>query len=304
MTTEIIDLADIDCIFLTYDEPKKEEFWAKVNNMIPWAKRVDGVVGTDQAHKAAAELSETERFLLIDGDNIPDSELLDVQLRLIPENKHKVFRWKSRNFINGLQYGNGGVSCWTREFVRNMRTHEHSNGNPETAVEFCFDPDYWAMHDCYSTTYPNGSAFQAWRAGFREGVKLCLDRGIRPTLSTFHKRVHPVNFDHLCIWHSVGADVEYGVWAMLGARTGTWMTMFTDWDYTLVHDFNELADIFGRSGCYMESENEINSKLAELEYTLTTQLNLPIITYDANQSRFFKQHFRKNYKNIGPMHRE
>ena len=32
MTTEIIDIADLDCIFLTYDEPKKEEFWIKISN--------------------------------------------------------------------------------------------------------------------------------------------------------------------------------------------------------------------------------------------------------------------------------
>ena len=43
MTTEVIDIADLDCIFLTYDEPKKEEFWIKIQNMVPWAKRVDGV---------------------------------------------------------------------------------------------------------------------------------------------------------------------------------------------------------------------------------------------------------------------
>jgi len=40
MTTKIVDIADLDCIFLTYDEPKKEEFWIKIQNLIPWAKRV------------------------------------------------------------------------------------------------------------------------------------------------------------------------------------------------------------------------------------------------------------------------
>ena len=31
---KIIDIADLDCIFLTYDEPKKEEFWIKIQNMV------------------------------------------------------------------------------------------------------------------------------------------------------------------------------------------------------------------------------------------------------------------------------
>ena len=44
------------------------------------------------------------------------------------------------------------------------------------------------MHDCYSTTYPNATPFQAWRAGFREGVKMCLNKGARPTFTEFQNR--------------------------------------------------------------------------------------------------------------------
>jgi hypothetical protein len=36
-----LDIADLDCIYLSYDEPEKEEFWVKIRNMVPWAKRVD-----------------------------------------------------------------------------------------------------------------------------------------------------------------------------------------------------------------------------------------------------------------------
>lgn len=57
-----VDVADLDCIFLTYYEPKREEFWAQISNMVPWAKRVDGVKGSDAAHKAAAAASDTERL--------------------------------------------------------------------------------------------------------------------------------------------------------------------------------------------------------------------------------------------------
>ena len=77
-----IDIADLDCIYLTYDEPEREEFWVKIRNMIPWARRVDGVKGSDAAHKAAAEVSETERFILIDGDNLPDPAFFNFTLDL------------------------------------------------------------------------------------------------------------------------------------------------------------------------------------------------------------------------------
>jgi hypothetical protein len=43
MASNQIDIADLDCIYLSYDEPEKEEFWIKIKNMVPWARRVDGV---------------------------------------------------------------------------------------------------------------------------------------------------------------------------------------------------------------------------------------------------------------------
>lgn len=291
---EIIDIADLDVIFLTYDEPKKEEFWIKIQNMVPWAKRVDGVKGSDAAHKAAASASDTDRFVLIDGDNIPDPDFFNLQLTLTDANKDCVFRWKARNHINGLMYGNGGLSCWTKEFVENMQTHENSDGSDETVVEFCFDPKYIAMHDCYSTTYPNGSPFQAWRAGFREGVKMCLDRGAKPTLQEFERKVHARNFDNLCIWQTIGMDVENGDWAIYGARLGTYMTMLTDWDYRKVQWFDNLAELWEEH----KDKNAVEDGWS-IGKILRNRLNMPICEMNYYQSGFFKHHYGKAHNNLG-----
>ena len=298
--TEIIDVADLDCIYLTYDEPKKEEFWVTIQNIVPWAKRVDGVLGSDAAHKAAADASDTERFILIDGDNIPDAAFFNQQLTLDESNRDCVFRWRARNNINGLQYGNGGISSWTKDFVYDMRTHEASDGSDETLVEFCFHPKYWAMADVCSTTYPNGSAFQAWRAGFREGVKMCLDRGSKPSLAEFNSRVVARNMDNLTVWHNVGADVEYGKWAIAGARQGTYNTMLSDWDYTEVQDFAKLKDYWDNT----VHKFEVDSFVHLFENELKTRLGLPIVDMDAEQSQFFKHHYTSQFKNKGIMIRE
>jgi hypothetical protein len=295
-----IDIADLDVVYLSYDEPQKEEFWVKIKNMVPWAVRVDGVKGSDAAHKAAAAASTTERFILIDGDNLPDAEFFNQTLELPTEQwEQAVFRWRARNYINGLMYGNGGLSSWTRTFVNNMRTHENTDGRTETEVEFCFDPLYWAMHDCYSTTYPNGDAYHAWRAGFREGVKMCLDRGVRPSLEEFKQKVQQKNLNHLTIWHNIGTDVDYGEWAIAGARQGTYMTMLTNWDYRLVQNFDELADLWVS---VKDAEPRILSN--RLGVDLGTQLDLPVSVFESEQSRFFKQHYRTNWHNQGIMIRE
>jgi hypothetical protein len=294
-----IDVADLDCIYLTYDEPQREEFWVKIRNMVPWAKRVDGVKGSDAAHKAAGEASDTERFILIDGDNIPNPEFFNLTLELpTAEYEQATFRWRARNAINGLMYGNGGISSWTKQFVANMRTHEATDGRTETEVEFCFDPLYWPMHDCYSTTHPNGSSFHAWRAGFREGVKMCLQRGRKPTMEEFKNQVLR-NLDHLTIWHNIGSDAENGEWAMAGARQGTYMTMLTNWDHTLVQNFDALAEIWST---VKDSQPRMLSN--QLGPELGTQLDLPMAILEADQSAFFKYHYRSNWHNQGVMTRE
>jgi hypothetical protein len=295
-----IDIADLDCVYLSYDEPEKEEFWIRIKNMVPWATRVDGIKGSDAAHKAAAAASTTERFILIDGDNIPDAAFFNQTLTFVTsEWEQAVFRWRARNHINGLMYGNGGLSSWTREFVFNMRTHEATDGRTETEVEFCFDPLYWPMYDCYSTTYPNGSAFQAWRAGFREGVKMCLNKGARPTVAEFQAQVHKRNLDNLTIWHNIGADINNGQWAMAGARQGTYMTMLTNWDHRQVQDFDALAEIWA-------SVKDADPRLlaGRVSEDLHSQLDLPTCIFEAEQSEFFKYHYRGNWSNRGIMVRE
>jgi len=307
MSKEQIDIADLDCIYLTYGEPQAEEFWIKIQNMVPWAVRVDGIKGSDAAHKAAADASTTDRFVLIDGDNMPDPEFFNQQLYAGLSDKPQVFRWKARNHINGLMYGNGGMSCWSKEFVYNMRTHEASDGSDDTAVEFCFDPAYYAMHDCYSTTYPNGSPEQAFRAGFREGVKMCLNKGTRPSLEEFEQNVVTRNYDNLCIWMSVGADVIYGDWARGGAMLGTFLTMigdanndygFGEFDYRHVQDFGLLDEIWNTVRRTVISEDAL---INWLEPILRKRLGLPIYSLDNHASSFFKNHYKSEFHNKGIM---
>jgi hypothetical protein len=181
----------------------------------------------------------------------------------------------------------------------NMRTHENTDGRDETVVEFCFDPRYWAMHDCYSTTYPNQSPFHAWRAGFREGVKMCLNQGAKPTIQDFKKRVHQRNLDNLTIWHNVGADAENGMWCVAGSRMGTYMTMLTNADHIMVQDFERLRELWDT---VKDSDPRLLANRVAEE--LGTALDLPLAMLEAEQSKFFKHHYRSNFQNRGVMVRE
>jgi hypothetical protein len=46
--------------------------------------------------------------------------------------------------------------------------------------------------------------------------------------------------NNLTIWQNVGADVDNGLWAIYGARHGTFLTMLTEWEIPM---FNGLTII-------------------------------------------------------------
>lgn len=279
----LIKLREIDCIFLSYDEPNAEYNYADLLNKAPWAKRVHGVKGSDAAHKACADASETEHFLTIDGDNIVDENIfrLEIDFENFKPGLKSQLSWSGRNHINGLVYGNGGVKCWTREHVWNMRTHEAA-ADDTNQVDFCWNPNYLHMDGCYSTIYNNASELQAFRAGFREGVKMSLLDGLRlkkTALTNFRSSIPEQNYQRLLVWCSVGHDIKNGDWAVYGARLGCYMTNLTDWDFTQVRDFEYLNKLF------LEQDIGICQELGEI---LRRRLQLPIADLNSQQSTFFK----------------
>lgn len=285
--SNIIKVAEQDIIFLSYDEPNAEKNYADLLEKIPYAKRVHGVKGSDAAHKACAALSDTEYFVTVDADNIVDSKFLEVEvdldkLGLTPDH---VFSWCGKVHVNGLMYGNGGLKMWTREFVNNMRTHENSvEGDEKGKVEFCFDERYYQFNDSYSESFTNATPFQAWRAGFREGVKMSLDQGSKT--HDIHK-IWWQNYHRLLIWCSVGADVENGIWSILGAREGCWMTNCTDWDYANVRDFEWLTEHWNKHHEGAESDVK-TAQINFLGKELREKLKIEIANLDPAGSKFFK----------------
>ena len=286
---------DYDVIFLSYDEPNAEQNYADLCKKIPWAKRVHGVEGSDSAHKACANLSETDRFVTIDGDNRIREHFLtqEIDFKEHIELENKVISWCGYNVINGLMYGNGGVKCWPKEFVLNMKTHENADkNNPHAQVDFCWNVEYIQMNSCFSDIYNNATPQQAWRAGFREGVKMALDQGVKPSLDDFYKN-HWKNLHRLYIWLMIGADIENGLWAILGARQGLYKTMCTDWDYVNVRDFQYLNNLW-----FTEYEKlsltQVENQVHIIGTQLIKELNLPIAIEPLNskQSKFFKTVYR------------
>ena len=273
-------IVEFDIVFLSYDEPNAELHYADLVSKAPWAKRVHGVKGSDHAHKAAAELVETEWFITVDADNIVDPKFFDLDLDM-KDPKIQVYGWCGRNKINGLRYGNGGIKIWKKDFVLNMKTHENSESD-RGQVDFCWEDGYRNFPRVYSESIITGSPFQAWRAGFREGVKMTLLDGVRVPPQEIKQRIWWHNIHRLRMWSTVGSHEENGVYAILGARMGTWMTNCTNWNYVDVRDFEILRTVY---------ENNVDHSCVEqdaqmLGVKIKQQLGLDWPWLDSKQSKY------------------
>ena len=273
-------IVEFDIVFLSYDEPNADVHYADLLTKAPWAKRVHGVKGSDAAHKAAANLSDTEWFITVDADNIVHTEFFDLDLDM-SDPKIQVYGWCGRNSVNGLRYGNGGLKIWKKEFVLNMRTHEASDSD-RGQVDFCWEEGYRNFPRVYSDSIITGSPFQAWRAGFREGVKMTLLDGVRVPPQEIKERIWWHNIHRLRMWSTVGAHEEHGMYAILGARMGTWMTNCTDWNYVDVRDFEILRNMYEHNIKHDNIEHDI----VELGEKIKVNLGLDWPDFTSQQSKY------------------
>jgi hypothetical protein len=275
-------VSDLDFVYISFKEPNKEQNWADLKNKVPWAKRVDGVVGFDNAHKAAANIAETDFFISVDGDNIIDEKFLLETMDWTKTNKKAVHRWRARNNVNGLVYGNGGIVGWDKQTCLGMKTHENAD-TEENQIDFCWGVPHENLHNCYSTTVINASEQQAFVAGYREGVKMSTNKG-RPIPAQDFQKMWPMNLRILSTWCTIGADVELGKYAMLGARMGCFNTVIE-----AGNDLFKIRDLENMELYYKDqSPQDIDTDLTLYGNSLRQQLDMPIAEFDENESRFYR----------------
>ena len=293
-----VRVSDLDFVYVSFKEPNKEENYADLLNKVPWAKRVDGVVGFDSAHKAAAQVAETDFFISIDGDNILDEKFLLETIDFEKTDPKAVHRWRAKNIVNGLVYGNGGIVGWPKETCLGMMTHENAE-KQENEIDFCWGVKHENLHNCYSTTIINATPAQAFIAGYREGVKMSTEKGKPLEPSVFRKKIWPQNLRVLTTWMSVGADVENGKYAMMGARAGCYQTSILGEDHVSVRDLAAMEKVYVE----MLGKSNVDEDLIAYGNSLRQRLDIPVADYDEDDSRFFK-FVATPHRNIGVQDRE
>lgn len=294
-----IPVSNLDLVFLSYDEPNAEANWADLLSKAGWAQRVHGVRGFDSAHKACAELATTDHFITVDGDNIVYPEFFDIEIDIL-DPRH-TYSCNSRNSINGLCYGNGGIKIWNRQSVLDMQTHENAVNDAER-VDFCWSSTYIQLNNVYSDTNINTTPFQAFRAGFREGVKMLLNRGRIIDLNKIKTEVWQANYNRCLIWANIGADVKNGLWAIYGTRLGLYM-MAVDKNFNMF----DVADYEWFKRFWLDQSETLAND--DILVTVIKNLGKPLREFDleipdfvdAHTSLLFKQTYQPPRRLTNPM---
>lgn len=165
-----------DIVFLSYNEPKAEQRYEKLKELVEeistvskrkpnliWVKDIDGIFN---AHQHAANQVSSRMFWVIDGD----ADLVDeFNFEYLPDvyDEDVVHVWNSINKVNGLEYGYGGVKLFPTEMVREA-TSWGLDFTTGLSSRFKAIPDI----SCYTSF--NTDAYSTWRSAFRECVKLSL----------------------------------------------------------------------------------------------------------------------------------
>ena len=216
----------LDVIFISYKEPNADENWQRVLEKAPWAKRVHGVEGIFNAHKAAAKLAKTDMFFVVDGDAwLVDDWQFDFQPSIF--DRDCAYVWCSQNPVNDLTYHNGGVKLFNKSIL--MKKKKWTTLDMFTGIM----PKISAEDKISCITSFNVDEFSTWRSAFRECVKLYKNN----------------QMGKLNEWLSSDPKKKFGSYAALGASHACdFANEFSnDHDVLLkINDYNWLKEYFNK----------------------------------------------------------
>ena len=193
-----------DIVFISYNEPNADDNFKKLQIKFPKSKRIHGVKGIHQAHIAAAKIAETEMFYVVDGDALIVDDFTFSYC--VPRyEKNHVHVWRSKNPINDLEYGYGGVKLLPRDKTINM---DINSADMTTSISNNFK----VVDTVANITAFNTDPFSTWKSAFRECVKLSSHIIARQDSSESEQRLDK--------WCTLNENVSYGYYGYLGALDG------------------------------------------------------------------------------------
>lgn len=210
----------LDVFFLSYNEPYADEHFERLLEKAPHARRVHGVKGFVEAHRACATQSNTYNFYVVDADAIISTNFnfdftpskFNGWWPGVPESECLCI-WSSLNPINGLRYGYGGVKLIPK--IPLLRQNKD-------AIDFStgFGLPVKVFDEISNITAFNYDEFSTWRSAFRECAKLATNLTIKDMDPETYEKLKMETESRLNIWCTMGKKEQFGEYALDGACKG------------------------------------------------------------------------------------
>jgi len=213
----------LDVFFLSYNEPYADENYARLKELVPNARRVNGVKGFAAAHQECARRSFTNNFYVVDSDAIV---VEDFDFNYTPSKYNTwwytpesnfICVWSSINPINDLIYGHGGVKILPKQplLCDNKDVIDFTTG---------FGLNTKIFNTVSNVTAFNYDEFNTFRSAFRECAKLAANLTNKEILDKLNTdEIIKLNNEaehRLNVWTTVGKDRRFGEHCIIGACQG------------------------------------------------------------------------------------
>jgi hypothetical protein len=215
-----------DIFFISYNESNQETNWQRALDLHPTAIRLHGIKGIDRVHIACNQLTTTEWFWTIDGDNwllepLEWNEYEDfVDLLMFHAIDPISLNWTKL----------GGVKLWRRDSFINT---DMSKG------DFCLNAtkEKRSPIKVFSRTDYNSTPYEAWKTAFRHCVKLLS--------IIFSNRPNAVNCnDYIEQWKNTknkDNGINNAIWAYKGYQDAEQFVKMCDDDLSKLFMINDYA---------------------------------------------------------------
>jgi len=268
-----IPVPHLDVIFMSYNEADADKHYELLKKRVPNAKRVNGVKGILNAYNACREIAETPYYFIVEGDSMICKdfkfklpiEWLQSIASLAPNElnydyvkaRHCI-TWNSINPINGeinnhspigLAFKSDNPYNWKSDTNFNI-PHNYNNDISNEISSKSTEADSFKAQGIHCNTiasidFFNSSPYDAWKAGFRIGIKLTsrIINKLKIESSHFYE-------ERLNRWATVGYEQKNGKYCIEGVTFGIKCAKISDnWieEYKNTgHNYDWLKETFER----------------------------------------------------------
>lgn len=213
-----------DIVFISCGEPQADQNFAhltKISNSVGCKlHRVRDVDGVFAAHKAASQMSTSDFFYVVDGDNW----VWNFKFDITPDRIDRVHVMRSYNPAVNITYGYGGIKLYHKSVFDNI---------PGLDIASSVVKSYKAVEIVASETRFNTDAFHSWMGAFRENIKLLKENS-------------DISLERYRCWRNVDNSTAFGSWILQGVIDAEYFLKRSR-DLTIINNKSYLKDYFERN---------------------------------------------------------